>query len=148
MNELYQKLVQKTVQKRQDLVSIPDETEQNVLERHISEVFDMIVYKFEENLMEAAERGANVSILCLYKVDSKLRSIIPIHELLFMSERLMQKLKDYGISSLLDRLTEKFKPFTIAIKQLRDIIPEVDQKRSNVYCVTVAWDVDTPELVA
>jgi hypothetical protein len=147
MNELYHKLVQKTVQKRQDLVAIPDETEQNMLTRHISEVFDMIIYGFEENLTEAAERGSNVALLCIYKVDSKLRGVIPMHDLLIMTERLSQKLKDYGIMSLIERLKEKFNPFTINVKQLRDIIQAVDENRSNIYCVTVAWEVETPELV-
>jgi hypothetical protein len=148
MNELYHKLVKKTVQKRQDMLAIPAETEPNMLERHISEVFDMIIYGFEENLTEAADRGSNIALLCIYKLDSKLRGVIPIHDLLIMNERLKQKLKDYGITSLQDRLKEKFKPFSVNIKRLSDIIQEVDKNRYNIYCITVAWEVESPELVS
>jgi hypothetical protein len=122
------------------MVETSDVTEQELLERHINELFDMICYGYEENLTATAERGSCCAIICLYQHDAKHRGIIPIHDHLVPPESLGQKLKEYDILSLMDRLKAKFDPFTLCVKQIKEVIPNVSEERSNIYCVTAEWD--------
>lgn len=142
MNELYQKIVQTTKSRKvtqDESLIISDETEKEMLERHINELFDMICYGFEENLTAAADRGSSWAIICIYRTESLHRGIIPIHDHLIVPEHLAQKLTEYSITSLIDRLKAKFDPFMINIKKLRDLITGVDESRDNVYCVMLEW---------
>ena len=140
MNELYQKIVQTTKLRQQTVIETLDVTEPELLERHINELFDMICYGYEENLSAAAERGSCCAIICLYQIDSKHRGIIPIHDHLVPPEGLGQKLREYDIPSLMDRLKAKFNPFALYVKQIKEVIPNVNEERGNIYCITAEWN--------
>ena len=153
MEALFAKVVQTTKSARETVTSgqsgieltIADETEPEMLERHIQELFDIICYGFEENVSLAAERGANRAIICIYKSDAMYRRVIPIGDLLVPNEHILTKLSEYEIPSLLIRLRERFNPFMVRVARLDNVIDIKD--RENMYCVVIEWDIETPEIV-
>jgi hypothetical protein len=150
MDSLFTRVVQVAKLKRSEQVQQPesDESEHDMLERHISELFDLITYGYEENIVEAANRGATIALLCIYNTMSKHRGIIPMHGLLVLDEHITTKLNDYGIIGLMERLKTKFTPFRIGVKRLDEAINLGGISRTNTYAVFVEWDADVQDVVS
>lgn len=134
----------------QTTVDPQDETiiqERELLDAHINEVMMMITDGYENNILLSAKRGVNYAFLMIYRADSKVRGIIPLHDLIILSETLDTKFAAFELTRLMDRLQEKFKPFVIKHTKLLDILEKTSpdmvmqqaEHYATVYCITVEW---------
>lgn len=114
-------------------------SERDVLQKHVSEIIDLILNGFEEKILFAAERGETNAILCVYKDGSRLRNVIPIHDLLFCRGSLLEKFKQYEISGILDVANSRVTPFRIAVDTVKPSKSSSASITNGIFCITAKW---------
>lgn len=123
-------------------VETPTENHARLLKLHVEEVYSMIIDCYEENIMLAASRGATQAYLLIYRASAKVRDIIPLYDIIESNDILDKKFASYEIQPLMDRLCDKFKPFTIKHIKLLDsseFKSSLNSDYDDCYCIIVEW---------
>lgn len=119
----------------------PIENHAHLLKLHVDEVYNMIIECYDENIMLAASRGATQAYLLIYRDLAKVRDIIPLHDIIRSNDILDKKFASYEIQRLMDRICDKFKPFSVKHVKLLDTLHNEDIMDLYVdcYCIIVEW---------
>jgi hypothetical protein len=91
-----------------------------VLEQDCSTLFELITRDYKNNIKIAALNGRNMAYICLYIKDAKYRHTIPIHDFLFMPEKIIQGFQEANLEHLSPKLRKELAPFVLHIRSLRE----------------------------
>lgn len=103
--------------------------EKQLLTKHVENMFEWLTDHYQENIKQAAMRGDKQAVIGIYNKQTVYENIF-IHKLLFPDNHLQNKINNYSITPLLDKLQEFFDPFHIQPKS-------IDSQFWGIY---VFWD--------
>lgn len=135
-----QNLFEKAVAISNDVNSINEGT---ALENHINEIFELVLNYHEENILQAAQAGRKFAIIFLWHENARKRGIVNISKLFNPHGLLQEKMQEYELQALHDRIQEHFYPFEVKIYNMYEFLDmffhyRLDlAKKFNV--LTICW---------
>ena len=99
-----------------------------LLTKHTDTAINVLTNNYKMNINTAALYGYDNAYIAVFGKDAKIGAI-PISDILFPNQSLMDKYKTTHQSTVAERLFEMFKPFTVEYEKINDMF----------YVVKVTW---------
>lgn len=106
-----------------------------VLIRNTDDLYNILMDNWQKNIKLAASNGYSWAVLALFHVDAIYRGKIKIVDMLFPSNKFLQKCGKYNVIPIMDRIKQTADPFHIEYQ----IINELDDEDLHVAAITARW---------
>jgi hypothetical protein len=103
-------------------------------------IVKIITRNYKNHIEIAALNGRNMAYLCFYKIDARIKNLIPIHDFINMSEKIRIKFEEYKLESIVDRLTKILYPFKLLIRNIQDCNELPKTEKNNIIVISVQWN--------